>query len=104
MGRSSTTERAAGGVMSTQPTAGMGGMLPGVAAAGGLGQSDDDENRTTDDGVAVGEADREAHVERSGADDRDHDVLAPPDTRVTPDAGGAAGGPGDPPPPGAARA
>src|SRR3954466_15499819 len=94
MGRSSTTERAAGGVMSTQPTAGMGGMLPGVAAAGGLSQSGDDRNRTTHDGVAVGEADREADVERSGADDGDHDVLAPPDTGLTPDAVGTAGGSG----------
>jgi hypothetical protein len=90
--------------MSTQPTAGMGGMLPGVAAAGGLSQSDDDENRTTDDGVAVGEADREADVERSGADDGDHDVLAPPDTGLTPDAVGTAGGSDDGTPVGAADA
>src|SRR4051794_40277545 len=64
--------------MSTQPTAGMGGMLPGVAAAGGLRQSDDDENRSTDQGVPVGEADREADIERSGADADDDDAVAAP--------------------------
>ena len=57
--------------MSTQPTAGMGGMLPGAAAAGGLRQSDDDENRSTDQGVPVGEADRQADAERTGAGDDD---------------------------------
>jgi hypothetical protein len=53
--------------MSTESTpGGMQGMLPGAAAAGGLRQ-DDDENATTSDGAAVGQADREADVERSGA-------------------------------------
>ena len=52
--------------MGTQPS-GMGGMLPGAAAGGGLGQSDDDEDRATSDGTPVGLADREADVESSGA-------------------------------------
>ena len=57
--------------MSTQPTAGTGSMLPGVAAAGGLRQPDDDDERTTaPDGAPVGEADREADMERSGAGGR----------------------------------
>jgi hypothetical protein len=51
----------------------MGGMLPGVAAAGGLRQ-DDDQDRETSDGAAVGEADREADIERSGADADDSSI------------------------------
>jgi hypothetical protein len=85
--------------MSTQPTAGMGGMLPGVAAAGGLRQNDDDENRSTDEGVPVGEADRDADAERTGADD--DDTLAGPDTGLTSDALGMGGRSGEDVPVGA---
>ena len=64
--------------MSNQPTTGMGGMLPGVAAAAGLRRSDDDETRSSDQGVPVGEADREADMERSGAGgDEDTSMTAP---------------------------
>jgi len=71
--------------MSTQPMGGTGGMLPGVAAAGGLRQDDDDENRTMDDGVPVGEADQEADAERSGADTDDGAELADPAGLMTDD-------------------
>ncbi len=90
--------------MSNQPTAGMGGMLPGVAAAGGLGQDDDDETRTTSDGAAVGEADREADVERSGADGDDGSVDDPGRTLMSDDLGMGDRGSGDDVPVGAADA
>jgi hypothetical protein len=61
--------------MSNQPMAGMGGMLPGAAAADSLRQDDDDQDRSTSDGAAVGEADREADVERSGADTGNDDAV-----------------------------
>jgi hypothetical protein len=87
--------------MSTQPTAGMGGMLPGVAAAGGLRQSDDDdETRSSDQGVPVGEADREADAERTGAGD-DDDMLAGVGTGLASDAAGMGGGSDDDVPVGA---
>jgi hypothetical protein len=70
-------ERKQEAVMSNQPMGGMGGMLPGVAAAGGLRQ-DDDQDQATSDGVPVGEADREADAERSGADTHDDGALADP--------------------------
>jgi hypothetical protein len=70
--------------MSTQPTAGTGNMLPGVAAAGSL-RDDDDQDQTTSDGVPVGEADREADAERSGADTDDGGVLADPGGLMTSD-------------------
>ena len=77
--------------MTNQPMAGMGGMLPGVAAAGALRQDDDDENRITDDGVPVGDADRQADAERSGAGG-DDDELADPQTAFAPDAVGTGSG------------
>jgi hypothetical protein len=90
--------------MSTQPTAGMGGMLPGVAAAGGLRQTDDDEDQVTSDGAAVGEADREADVERSGAGDGDDAVADPGGALMSDDAGAGSGRSGDDVPVGAADA
>src|SRR3954452_2689407 len=90
--------------MSTQPTAGMGGMLPGVAAAGGLRQSDDDESRSTDQGVPVGEADREADIERSGADADDDAVAAPGPAFMSDDLGGENRGSDEDVPVGAADA
>jgi hypothetical protein len=84
-----------GAVMTNQPTSGMGGMLPGVAAAGGLRQNDDvDESRSTDDGVPVGDADRQADAERSGAGD-DDDTLADPQTAFAPDGVGTGSGSDD---------
>src|SRR5918911_3092155 len=80
--------------MSNQPMAGMGGMLPGAAAAGGLRQ-DDDENQATSDGAPVGEADREADVERSGADDDDGSVGDPGRTLMSDDLGMENRGSGD---------
>src|ERR671933_498685 len=80
--------------MSNQPGAGMGGMLPGAAAAGGLRQ-DDDESRATSDGSAVGQADREADVERSGADDDDGSVGDPGGTLLSDDMGMENRGSGD---------
>ena len=80
--------------MSNQPMAGMGGMLPGAAAAGGLRQ-DDDESRATSDGSAVGQADREADVERSGADDDDGSVGDPGGTLLSDDMGMENRGSGD---------
>ncbi len=71
--------------MGTQPS-GMGGMLPGVAAGGGLGQSDDDEDRATSDGTPVGLADREADVENSGAD-RDDDTYGDAGATLTDELG-----------------
>jgi hypothetical protein len=55
----------------------MEGMLPGVAAGGALRQEDDDQDRSTSDGAAVGQADHEADVERSGASGRDEDIADP---------------------------
>lgn len=90
--------------MSTQPTGGgMQGMLPGAAAAGGLRQ-DDDETRATSDGVAVGEADREADVEHSGAGDDDGSVGDPGGTLVSDDLRTATSGSDDDVPVGAADA
>jgi hypothetical protein len=91
--------------MSTQPTGGgMQGMLPGVAAAGGLRQSDDDQDRTTSDGAAVGEADREADVERSGAGGDDDAVGTAPGALMSDDLGVENRGSGDDVPVGAADA
>jgi hypothetical protein len=73
--------------MSTQPMAGMGGMLPGVAAADALRQDDEDENRATSDGAAVGEADREADIERSGAGGGDDAVGDPGSELMSDDLG-----------------
>jgi hypothetical protein len=89
--------------MSTQPTAGMGSMLPGVAAEGRRVETADDETRDTDDGVTVGEADREADVERSGGG-ADDDVLADPGGELIPDGLGMGSEPGDHVPVGAADA
>src|SRR3954452_16283641 len=90
--------------MSTQPTSGMQGMLPGAAAAGGLRQDDDDENQTTDDGVPVGQADREADAERTGADENEDDALADPQAVLAPDAAGTVSGSDDGVPVGATDA
>jgi hypothetical protein len=62
----------------------MGGMLPGVAAAGSLRQDADDEARVTSDGAPVGEADREADMERSGVD-VDDDAVGAPGAALGPD-------------------
>jgi hypothetical protein len=85
--------------MTTQPS---GPMVPGVAAAaagGALGDdrltSADDESRATDEGVPVGEADREADMERSGADTDDGGLpggLADPVMPDVPDSEGSADG------------
>ena len=72
--------------MGTQPS-GMGGMLPGAAAGGGLGQSDDDEDRATSDGTPVGLADREADVESSGADGDDDDTFGDAGATLTDELG-----------------
>jgi hypothetical protein len=65
--------------MSTQPTGGdMQGMLPAVAAAGGLRGPDDEDRTTASDGAAVGEADRQADLERSGAATDDDDAVSAP--------------------------
>ena len=90
--------------MSNQPASGMQGMLPGVAAAGGLRQDDDDENRTMSDGAAVGEADRDADVERSGADVDEGSVGDPASTLLSDDMGLENRGSGDDVPVGAADA
>ncbi len=89
--------------MSNQPMSGMGGMLPGAAAAGGLRQ-DDDENQATSDGAAVGEADREADVERSGAGSGDDAVGDPGAALMSDDLGMESRGSGDDVPVGAADA
>src|SRR5919199_1840445 len=81
--------------MSNQPMAGTGGMLPGAAAAGGLRQDDDDQDRSTSDGAAVGEADREADVERSGADGDDGSVGDPGGALMSDDLGMENRGSGD---------
>ena len=81
--------------MSNQPAAGMGGMLPGAAAGGDLRQPDDDETRASSDGDAVGEADRLADVERSGADVDDGSVGDPDGTLLSDDLGMENRGSGD---------
>jgi len=81
----------------------MGGMLPGVAAANSL--PDDDQDRTTSDGAAVGEADREADMQRSGADgDNDESLTAPGAGLMSDDLEVVKGGSGDDVPVGAADA
>jgi hypothetical protein len=75
--------------MSTQPTAGMQGTLSGAATAEGGRQSGDEENRVVDEGVAVGEADREADVERSGAGGEDA-VVSERGTALNSDVAGTA--------------
>src|SRR4051812_42965650 len=92
--------------MTNQPMAGMGGMLPGVAAAGGLRQDDDDDqDRATSDGVPVGEADREADMERSGAGgDDDIEVGSSPAELMSDDLGVENAGSDDDVPVGAADA
>ena len=81
--------------MSNQPMAGMGGMLPGAAAAGGLRQDDDDETQATSDGAPVGEADREADVERSGGGSGDDAVGDPGGALMSDDLGMGDRGSGD---------
>lgn len=90
--------------MSNQPTTGMGGMLPGVAAAGGLRQGDDDETRSTDQGVPVGEADREADMERSGAGAHEDTFMTAPTAELVSDLGVENAGSDDDVPVGAADA
>lgn len=81
--------------MTNQPMSGMGGMLPGVAAGGGL-RDEDDENRSTDGGVPVGEADKQADAERTGAGD-DEAVADPGGALMSDDVVGRAGSDDDVP-------
>src|SRR5438128_1105447 len=80
-----------------------------VDADGGLRQDGDDEDRSTSDGAAVGEADREADMERSGAGGEDNDtvgdmVSSPSAPFMSDDAASQDRGSGDDVPVGAADA
>lgn len=75
--------------MTTQPT---GPLVPGVGAATAGALSDDerlasadDENRATDEGVPVGEADVRADVEHSGGRTEDDGMFGAPADDLVPD-------------------
>jgi|tagenome__1003787_1003787.scaffolds.fasta_scaffold20973923_2 hypothetical protein len=68
-------------------------LVPGLAAAAGRLMPDrDDDERATDDGVPVGEADAKADAERTGAE---RDDLASPGRALAPDVPGAGDGTDD---------